>query len=241
VEAESALAIETDFGKAAQAASLTLALLFLPALLLSLGLGDARPLAFVGPTGLALLVLRLRGFASAASSLPNLITALRVALTGLMGLGTLGADPLPYALSVLLIFTLDGVDGTLARRLSASSPLGAHFDMESDGYLVLMLTTLLALRGVSLWVLLGGILRYAYVIATALVPSRGEAPPSRFGRYAFSVSLTALTLALCFLPARVPAPFDAAPTLATWLAALGTGVLAWSFARSFYWAFRPPA
>jgi hypothetical protein len=75
-------------------------------------------------------------------------------------------------------------------------------------------------------VLLAGLLRYAYVIVTHWLPSRGEAPPSRFGRYAFSVSLTALTLALL-----------AAPPLASALALVGTCITAWSFGRSFYWAY----
>jgi phosphatidylglycerophosphate synthase len=108
--------------------------------------------------------------------------------------------------------------------------LGGHFDMESDGYLVLMLCSLLAARGIGPWVLTGGLLRYAYVIATSLFRSRGEAPPSRFGRYAFSLSLTALTLALVAGDGR-----------ANGLALFATGVLAWSFGRSFYWAFGAPA
>jgi phosphatidylglycerophosphate synthase len=216
---------EGDFQKAAQVASLLLALLLPFALVLSLALAQLAPLAFIGPLALAMLVLRLRGFAHGVSPLPNLITALRVALTGVMGLGVLGGAPLPYALLVLVIFALDGADGTLARRLAASSRMGAHFDMEADGYLVLMLCGLLALRGMGAWVLTGGLLRYAYVLVTALVPSRGEAPPSRFGRYAFSLSLTALTLALI-----------AGPGAASALALLGTGVLTASFGRSFYWA-----
>lgn len=221
---------EDGFAPRAQAASLRLALLLLFALVLSVALGKLIPLALAGPLGLALLVLRLRAFGSPVSALPNLITALRVALTGSMALGVWGPEPLPYALLVLAIFTLDGVDGTLARRWAASSKLGAHFDMESDGYLVLVLCALLHQRGLGSWVLIGGLLRYAYVIATRLFESRGEAPASRFGRYAFSLSLTALTCAL--LPG---------PRLACALALLGTSVLAWSFGRSFYWAFRGAA
>lgn len=218
---------EHAFAARAQSASLSLAFVLLPALGLSIAIGHLRPLAFAGPIGLSYLVLRLRPFAENRSVLPNLITALRVALTGLLGLGVLGSSPAPYAAVVLLVFTLDGVDGTLARKLDASSRVGAHFDMESDGYLVLMLCALLSTRGLGPWVLIGGLLRYGYVIATHVAPSRGEAPPSRFGRYAFSLALTSLTLALLT---------DGG--LARLLAALGTCVLLWSFGRSFYWAFR---
>ncbi len=215
------------FATRAQSASLLLALILLSALALCLTLERLEPLSLAGPLGLSALLLSLRGEGTRVSVLPNLITALRVALTGALGLAVLGPAPLPYALTVLAIFTLDGVDGTLARRLSASSQLGAHFDMESDGYLVLMLCALLQQRGLGSWVLSGGLLRYVYVITTGVFPSRGEAPPSRFGRYAFSISLTALTLAL--LPGL---------ELARGLALFGTGVLSWSFGRSFYWAFR---
>jgi phosphatidylglycerophosphate synthase len=215
------------FAERAQAASVVLALVLLGALALSLALGELIPLALAGPPGLAQLVLRLRAYGSRKSVLPNLITALRVVLIGSMALGVWGSAPLPYALLVLAVFTLDGVDGTLARRWGADSRLGEHFDMESDGYLVLVLCALLHLRGLSSWVLIGGLLRYAYVITTRIFPSRGEAPPSRFGRYAFAVSLTALTAGLL-----------AEPPLARALSLFGTGVLLWSFGRSFYWAFR---
>jgi phosphatidylglycerophosphate synthase len=216
------------FAPAAQRASLELACGLSLALLSCLWLSSLVPLAVAGPLGLASLVLRLGRFRSARSLLPNLVTALRVLLISLMAWLGAGADAHVQAALVALVFTLDGVDGTLARKLQASSQLGAHFDMESDGYLVLTLCTLLQQRGVGAWVLSGGLLRYAYVLVTRIVPSRGEAPPSRFGRYAFSIALTSLTAALLV---------DAlAQGL---LAGLGTAVLAWSFGRSFYWALRP--
>jgi phosphatidylglycerophosphate synthase len=218
------------FPEAAQRASLLLAALLPGALVLSLWRQDLSALAGAGALGLALLVVRLRAFAVPRSLLPNLVTALRVALTCFIALAGMKLAPTLTALLVAAIFTLDGVDGTLARRLGASSRLGAHFDMESDGFLVLTLCALLSLRGVGAWVLTGGLLRYAYVGVTRLVPSRGEAPPSRAGRYAFSVSLMALSLALVSERA-----------LATASAALGTLVLVWSFGRSFYWALRRPS
>ena len=218
---------ERAFAARARSVSLSLAFVLLPALGLSIAIGHLRPLAFAGPIGLSYLVLRLRSFNEGRSALPNLITALRVALTGLLGLGMMGSSPVPYAAVVLIVFTLDGLDGTLARKLGASSRVGAHFDMEADGYLVLMLCALLSSRGLGPWVLIGGLLRYSYVIATHVVPSRGEAPATRFGRYAFSLALTSLTLALL-----------ATDGLARGFAALGTCVLLGSFGRSFYWAFR---
>jgi phosphatidylglycerophosphate synthase len=210
------------FAPAAQRASLELACVLSAALLVCLGLRSLVPLALAGPLGLAGLVLRLGRFRGAHSLLPNLVTALRVLLIGLMGWLGAGADAGAQAALVALVFTLDGVDGTLARWLKGCSPLGAHFDMESDGYLVLTLCALLQQRGVGPWVLSAGLLRYAYVVVTRIVPSRGEAPASRFGRYAFSIALTSLTAALLVdAPAR------------SLLAGLGTAVLVWSFGRSF--------
>jgi phosphatidylglycerophosphate synthase len=216
------------FAVAAQRASLALACLLSAVMVVCLGLASLLPLALAGPFGLACVVLRLGRFGSARSLLPNLITALRVLLISLMGwFGPQGNAHWQAAL-VALVFTLDGADGSLARKLRACSRLGAHFDMESDGYLVLMLCTLLWLRGCPPWVLSAGLLRYAYVFVTQLVPSRGEAPPSRFGRYAFSVALTCLTAALL-----LDAPFGSL------VAGVGTALLAWSFGRSFYWALHP--
>lgn len=216
------------FEGAAERASVVLAFALLAALAASLLLGALAPLALAGPPALGLLVWQLRAFGSARGRLPNLVTALRVVLTSLLALG-------PPALSgawlqagvIALVFTLDGVDGYLARALQASSPQGARFDMEADGYLVLTLCSLHALAGVGAWVLIGGLLRYAYVLARWLFGGRGEPPRARFARYAFALSLTALTLALVTRGAMSSA-----------LAALGTAILSGSFARSFVWAFR---
>ncbi len=219
--------MEGQFRREADRASLELALLLLGALACSVWLGTALPLALVGPLALAILVLRLRAFGSRASALPNIVTALRVIATGLLALQASGLSPGARAGAVALVFALDGLDGYLARQKGASSLQGAHFDMEADGYLVLTVCSLHALTGLGAWVLIGGTLRYAYVIVTALFPSRGEAPRSCAGRYAFAASLSTLTLAL-LVPGQ--------PAYA--LAGLGTAILSWSFGRSFVWSFR---
>ncbi|HEY6877081.1 MAG TPA: CDP-alcohol phosphatidyltransferase family protein [Polyangiales bacterium] len=181
------------------------------------------PLALLGPPVLALLVRKLAPFAG-PSVLPNAVTALRVVLTSALALFM--HDPWLQAATVFAIFVIDGLDGLLARRLGASSLQGAHFDMEADGYLVLVVCALLLDR-TGVWVLLGGLLRYAFVLATWLVPSRGEAPRSRIARYAFAASLASYLAALLATDALAPA-----------LAGLGTLVLCASFGRSFWWSFR---
>ncbi|HEX5660131.1 MAG TPA: CDP-alcohol phosphatidyltransferase family protein [Polyangiales bacterium] len=181
---------------------------------------DRRALALLGPLALGWLVHRLRHYA-APSVLPNVVTALRVALTSALALFV--REPHWQAAFVLAVFTIDGLDGWLARRLLASSPQGAHFDMEADGFLVLVVCSLLFER-VGAWVLLGGLLRYAFVLVTWVFPSRGEAPRSVLARYAFAASIAAYVAALL---------------VSSWLpAALATLVLTASFGRSFFWSFR---
>jgi phosphatidylglycerophosphate synthase len=199
--------------------------------LLGLCFDTLQPLALVGPLALALLLISLRAFGAPRGWLPNLVTALRVVLTGLLALsGEHGCTGALQAGAVLLIFTLDGLDGVLARRLGASSAQGAHFDMEADAYLVLTVCGLQVLAGRGWWVLTGGLLRYAYALSLALpwLRAGGEAPRTRFGRYAFAASLGCLTLGLLLL-----GPLGHAAAL------VGSAILLWSFGRSWWWAYRP--
>jgi phosphatidylglycerophosphate synthase len=215
--------------RAQRQASLLPALLLPSAAVVGLTFATLVPLALAGPLALAWLLYALRAFGARHSTLPNLVTAVRAMLTGLLALAAREpwCTPRAAALLVLLIFVLDGVDGTLARSLGASSAQGAHFDLESDAYLVLTVCCLHVLAGHGLWVLTGGLLRYLYTLVGAVLPSRGEAPRSRPGRYVFAASLGCLTLGLV-LPSA----------LARVLAAAGTALLLASFGRSFWWALR---
>jgi phosphatidylglycerophosphate synthase len=221
--------LATRFAAEAERASVLLAFGLLVALTASLAFRALTPLALAGPLLLGVLAFQLRAFGSTRSRLPNLVTALRVLLTSLLALdpgSTLGASRSLQAGVIALVFTLDGLDGRLARRLDASSLQGARFDVEADGYLVLVVCSLHALAGLGGWVLIGGLLRYAYVLARWRFRGRDE-PRLPFARYAFCAALTALTLALVAPGALGPA-----------LAALGTAILIASFSRSFLWTFR---
>jgi phosphatidylglycerophosphate synthase len=214
------------FEGAAERASVVLAFALLGALTASLLLDALAPLALAGPLALGLLAWQLRAFGSARSRLPNLVTALRVVLTSLLALApaTTGGRWL-QAGAIGLVFTLDGLDGYLARTLHASSLQGARFDMETDGYLVLVVCSVHALAGMGAWVLIGGLLRYAYVLTLWLFGRRGQPPRVRFARYAFALSLATLTLALVTRGAS-----------SALVAGLGTATLFHSFARSLVWA-----
>ena len=118
---------------------------------------------------------------------------------------------------------LDAVDGRLARRGGLASRFGARFDMETDALMILVLAALAwRWERAGAWVLLAGLLRYAFVLAGAAWPwLAGELPPSRRRQAICVVQVVGLILAL--VP-WLPAPQAAA------IAALSLGALCYSFA-----------
>ncbi|WP_426505689.1 CDP-alcohol phosphatidyltransferase family protein [Dactylosporangium sp. McL0621] len=112
----------------------------------------------------------------------NWVTLTRAGLVG--GVAALTADsfsrPVPIgvlcALSAVAL-ALDAVDGNIARRTGGCTPLGARFDMETDAWLILVLSAFVA-ESVGPWVLAIGAMRYLIGFATWLVPwLRGPVPP----------------------------------------------------------------
>lgn len=159
----------------------------------------------------------------------NAVTLLRLGLV--VGLSAwLREPPGPReALMIVLVFTLDGVDGWLAHRNGTASAFGARFDMESDALFVLVCALGLYARGrLGAYVLVPGFLRYAYVLALWVVPRLSrEAPRSRLGRYAFSLLVVSLAVSAW--------PLFPQHALLAMLASAG---IAASFARSVYWSLR---
>jgi len=117
---------------------------------------------------------------------------------------------------------LDAFDGPAARRSGMASRFGARFDMETDALLILVLSVL-AWRWdrAGAWVLLSGLMRYAFVFAGRVLPwLRGELRPSR-RRQTISV-VQSVALILCLVPV-LPAAISAA------IAALALASLCYSF------------
>ncbi|WP_433077966.1 CDP-alcohol phosphatidyltransferase family protein [Dactylosporangium sp. CA-052675] len=112
----------------------------------------------------------------------NWVTLTRAGLAG--GVAALTADSFtrPVSVPVLCVLTavalaLDAVDGNVARRTGGVTPLGARFDMETDAWLILVLSAFVA-ESVGPWVLAIGAMRYVIGVATWLVPwLRGPVPP----------------------------------------------------------------
>jgi phosphatidylglycerophosphate synthase len=198
-------------------------------LALACGAGRSEPLALACIASLFSLVWLARGtFANRAGfGAANGVTSLRVLALAALGAAIDARAALACALCSLGIFTLDGIDGWLARRADRASAFGAHYDSETDACYVLLLSLGLFQWGrAGAWVLLAGALRYLYVLSLTLAQrEHAQAPRSRFGRYTFAGVVSAFTLAVWPL-ARVSQPLTAAATL----------LLSYSFARSFYWS-----
>jgi phosphatidylglycerophosphate synthase len=164
----------------------------------------------------------------------NRVTLARATLVG--GVAALVADsfesPPPITALVALAtvaLILDAVDGQVARRTGTSSVLGARFDMEVDAFLILVLSVFVA-ASLGAWVLLIGVMRYAFVAAARILPwLNGSLPPSTARKTVAALQgIILLTTATDLLP-RVPA-------LTAVLVALA--LLTWSFARDINWLRR---
>jgi phosphatidylglycerophosphate synthase len=130
-----------------------------------------------------------------------------------------------------VVAVLDGVDGQLARRRGEASEFGARFDMETDALLVLALAAL-AWRWdrAGAWVLLSGLLRYAFVVAGLLAPwLRRPLAPSRRRQ---AICVVQIIVLLAVISPLLP-PVATAP-----LALAGLLALATSFAIDLLWLAR---
>jgi phosphatidylglycerophosphate synthase len=203
------------------------AALLLGALGVALYLDRSWPVAACGAASIGALVAVNRDTWTSWTSFgwANAVTALRVALIWAVGARLTKAPEPLLAVLVLVLYSLDGLDGYLARRRGTTSEFGALFDMEADAYFVLTVELVAFQRGeVGAWILVTGALRYVYVLVRAFVPApRPDVPRSRFGRLAF----TALVLGLFFLFA-LPGEIGQA------CAFFGSALVILSFARSFY-------
>jgi phosphatidylglycerophosphate synthase len=157
----------------------------------------------------------------------NGVTALRLLLLLVLALPPSTLPALLALVIVSAVLLLDVLDGWLARAKGDASAFGAHFDMETDALLVLVLTLRLWLgEGFGPWVLFSGLLRYLYVLWLWLWPGTGrEAPRSRFGRLAFVLLMLGLCTGLV-----LPGVWGASGVC------LGTLAVSGSFARSGYFS-----
>lgn len=154
----------------------------------------------------------------------NAVTFARIA--GVLSLPAFAPGPLAGGFA-LALFALDGVDGWLARRDGLAGAFGEFADKEGDALLVLMLCLLLYRMpaGIGAWVLVPGMLRYAFVlfVAAARPPLRQEVG-TRKGAWIAGLMTVSLIVALAAYPGYV--------RYGVWLVAAMTALLVYSFADS---------
>jgi phosphatidylglycerophosphate synthase len=189
------------------------------------------PLALAALASFSFWLLQLKPAAFGVNGFgaANWVTSLR--LVSLLLLAALIDARMPLLAAALSwsIFCLDWLDGYLARRSHSETSFGAVYDSEVDACFTMLLTWgVFTLDRAGAWVLIGGLLRYAYVVSLHLsgVGER-EAPRTRLGRYVFGLSIGGYTLSLW--------PFSG--TGAIVLSAAATALLCYSFSRSFLWTF----
>ncbi|GAA3533097.1 CDP-alcohol phosphatidyltransferase family protein [Nocardioides daeguensis] len=165
------------------------------------------------------------------------VTATRAALAvGVAVLTVRGlVVPLSPRLTAALVgmsavaLALDAVDGYVARRTGTASPFGARFDMETDAFLIAVLSVHVAPQ-LGWWVLAIGAMRYAYVLAGRALPwLRGPTPPRYWAKVVAAVQGIVLTVASSTL---LP------PASARTLLALALLLLVESFGHDVVWLWR---
>lgn len=151
----------------------------------------------------ALLALALARRTASARSLPNGITLLRLAcILGLAWTAT-ATEVTGYwlALAGLILLLGDALDGWVARRCQSMTRVGALFDEEVDAFFLLVLCAVTYHTGrLGWWILLPGLLRYAFVLLRPLLESKTSSTElrSRRGRVIFVVMMIAMLTT--FLP-----------------------------------------
>ena len=157
----------------------------------------------------------------------NHVTMIRVMIVALIA-SLIGEPVIPRAAAAASIATavmavLDGVDGWLARRSRMASAFGARFDMETDAALVMAMSILIWQYGkAGVWALLGGMMRYIFVIAGWWLP--WMARPLRPTRRARTITVCHMVGLSVGLAPFVPVPLSAI------VVGLTTAALSWSFA-----------
>ena len=176
----------------------------------------------------ALLARALRGHGRSRLTVADVVTLSRAVLA--CGVAALTADAFGGPISVPTLVTLstvalvlDGVDGRVARRTGSASVLGARFDMETDAFLIMVLSVYVALD-FGWWVLGFGLARYLFVAAGWVLPwLRGPEPPRRWARaVAAGVGVFLTVAAAGVLPREV----------AVGMLVVGLAMLLESFGRS---------
>lgn len=165
----------------------------------------------------------------------NAVTLLRAVLVCL--LAGLVAQTSPSSLGwlvpalAMVVLSLDGLDGFLARQRHCASAFGARFDQEVDGLFVLVLALLVWLDGqAGVWVLISGLWHYAFHLGLLAWPRLRQPLPRRWRRKIVFV------LQVLLLIAALSPPLQGWPGALA--ASLGVVLLTGSFLTDLRWLLR---
>lgn len=163
----------------------------------------------------------------------NVVTLMRAAMVAFLAGAVIDATVSSWLVFwvAAAAFSLDGIDGWLARRAGLTSQFGARFDMETDALLAAVLAMWLLTTGTTgPEILVLGFMRYLFCAASFFVtPLRADLPVS-FRRKAICVIQIGALIALLF---PMTPEFLAAPV--SFFAAI---LLCWSFAVDINWLLR---
>lgn len=131
----------------------------------------------------------------------------------------------------LLALIMDGVDGAIARATHSTTNFGARFDMELDALFILGLcVAVLSLEKTGAWVLILGLMRYAFVAAAQWLDFMNQPLPESFRRKTVCV-WQVVTLMIAILPVTSAA-------FATWTLATALALLSYSFFTDLRWLYQ---
>jgi phosphatidylglycerophosphate synthase len=202
----------------------------------ALGLGAVGWMAGLAAstTGAALLAVSLHRTGTTRLGPANIVTLVRATLghgvAALVAASFAGLDHRGLLVSLTAVaLALDLVDGRVARGTGSVTALGARFDMETDAFLILVLS-LAAWPVVGWWVLAIGLARYALLLAEGVWPWLRVPVPRRQWRKVVA-GVQGVTLAFV-VSGLVPTVVGAALLL------VALGLLAESFGRDVVWLSR---
>jgi phosphatidylglycerophosphate synthase len=202
----------------------------------TVGLGTAGWLVGVvyGAAMCAVISWGLRQSGSTELGPADQVTLARATLVGAVAALTVDSFDRPAPVPVLVTLAtvalmLDAVDGQVARRTGTVSAFGARFDMEVDAFLLLVLAVYV-MRPMGAWVLAMATMRYAFMVASWLLPWMQQSLPPRYWR---KVVAATQGIVLVLAAADVLPRLLMAAVLAATLAPLVE-----SFGRDIIWLWR---
>ena len=105
----------------------------------------------------------------------NLVTLVRLLLIISSGIWYKHFTDFGLIFIGLSIFSLDGLDGLIARKLNLESVFGAYFDLETDAFYVCVFTIILFEKGLTgFWIIIPGFLRYFYGLLIFIIGKKSD-------------------------------------------------------------------